>query len=232
MRALAGRMEPRVRAPVLLAFLALPAGGVLLAACGAPHGADEAATRPSDGFVERTGWTRVDADVLPAHFGYGRTATPAEIATLNWSVLPDGTGLPPGEGTVESGASLYRAQCASCHGVEGEGTPAGNRLVGWEPIDGTGWNRTIGNYWPYATTLFDYIRRTMPFEAPGSLTDEEVYALTAYLLHRNEIIPADGVMNRGTLPRVEMPARDRFVPDDRDAGVEERQGSGGGGPRR
>jgi S-disulfanyl-L-cysteine oxidoreductase SoxD len=232
MRAPRERSELRVPAMFVLALLALPAGGVLFTACGGPDQPEEAATRTSDASVGPTVWTRVDADALPARFGYGRTATPAEIATLSWSVLPDGTGLPPGDGTVESGASLYQAECASCHGVDGEGTPAGNRLVGREPVDGTGWNRTIGNYWPYATTVFDYVRRTMPFEAPGSLTDEEVYALTAYLLHRNEIIPADAVMNRETLPRVEMPARDRFVPDDRDWASEERRRDGGGGERR
>ncbi|CAN5425860.1 hypothetical protein BH24GEM3_BH24GEM3_19870 [soil metagenome] len=92
----------------------------------------------------------------------------------------------------------------------------GDQLVGREPIDSTGWNRTIGNYWPYATSVFDYIRRAMPFDRPGSLTDEEVYALTAYLLHLNEIIPADAVMNAQTLPQVRMPARGRFVLDDRE----------------
>ncbi len=88
--------------------------------------------------------------------------------------------------------------------------------MGREPVDPRGWNRTIGNYWPYAPTLFGYIRRTMPFDRPGSLTDEQVYALTAHLLHVNEIIPANAVMDAGTLAAIVMPARDRFVLDDRE----------------
>lgn len=159
----------------------------------------------------------VDLSGLPARFGAGRAATADEIAALDIDVSPDGTGLPPGRGTVGEGARVYAAQCASCHGRDGEGVPSvGNRLVGREPLDKTGWNRTIGNYWPFATSLFDYVRRSMPFDRPGSLTAEEVYAVTAYLLHRNEIIPEDAVMDAVTLPRVEMPARNIFSRDDRD----------------
>jgi S-disulfanyl-L-cysteine oxidoreductase SoxD len=135
---------------------------------------------------------------------------------LDIVVGPDGAGLPAGQGTVAQGRVLFAAQCAVCHGAQGEGVRGlGDRLVGTEPIDSTGWNRTIGNYWPYATSVFDYVRRSMPFDRPGTLSDDEVYALTAYLLHRNEIIPADAVVDAATLPRVTMPARDRFVRDDR-----------------
>lgn len=162
---------------------------------------------------------------LPERWGFGRAATPAEIARLDIDVMPDGRGLPPGHGSPAEGAEVYRARCAVCHGADGEGTPAGVALVGRTPGDvfdfgtaaGADRTRTIGNYWPHATTLFDYIRRAMPFDRPGSLSDDEVYAVSAYLLHRNEIVPADAVLDASTLFRVRMPARDRFVPDDREA---------------
>lgn len=134
--------------------------------------------------------------------------------------MADGTGLPPGEGRVEHGRLIYAAKCAACHGENAEGG-AEIGLVGRIPADAFPFAdslnapRRIGNYWPYAPTLFDYIRRSMPLDRPGSLTDEEVYSLTAFLLYKNEIISEDAVMNAETLPRVEMPARDRFVPDDR-----------------
>lgn len=158
---------------------------------------------------------RPGGGALSERFGFGRIASSAEIAALAIAVSPDGAGLPAGRGTVEEGAATYAALCSSCHGERGEGTAAGLRLVGREPVDSTGLNRTIGNFWPYATTLFDYTRRTMPFDRPGSLTDEEVYSVTAFLLYLNEIIPEDAAMDAATLPQVVMPARDRFVLDDR-----------------
>jgi cytochrome c len=147
--------------------------------------------------------------------------------------MPDGTGLPVGEGTVDTGATVYTEHCASCHGPEGEGGTAA-ALVGTVPGGGPPFGPryeewrgdrdhvpyTIGNYWPYATTLFDYVRRAMPSSAPGSLTDNQVYGLVAWLLARNEIIGNDAVMNAETLAAVEMPARDIFVPDDRRGGRE------------
>lgn len=200
----------------LVVSLCLASVPLFFAGCS-PSPGEEGAEIPAHAFGSEAGWAGWETGALPERFGYGRAATAAEIAALDIDVAPDGTGLPPGQGTVAGGAAIYAAQCASCHGAVGEGTPIGNRLVGREPIDSTGWNRTIGNYWPYATTVFDYTRRTMPFDRPGSLSDEEVYALTAYLLHLNEIIPADAVMDARTLPQVQMPARDRFVPDDREA---------------
>lgn len=156
----------------------------------------------------------------PSSFGIGRPATSGEIATLDIDVGPDGAGLPPGRGTSTDGAPIYTARCAACHGATGKEGP-NDVLAGREPGDAFTFARnprapkTIGSYWPYATTVFDYVRRAMPPDAPGSLSDNEVYALTAYLLFLNELIPADVVIDAAALPKVKMPAHDRFVPDSR-----------------
>ena len=139
---------------------------------------------------------------VPATFGIGRPATPAEIAALDIDIGPDGAGLPPGRGTAADGAPIYAARCAGCHGKTGKEGP-NDVLVGRLPGDAFPFARdprapkTIGSYWPYATTVFDYIRRAMPPDAPGSLKDEEVYGLVAYLLALNELIPQDAVDRRG-----------------------------------
>jgi mono/diheme cytochrome c family protein len=159
----------------------------------------------------------------PASFGIGRPATPAEIAALDIDVGPDGVGLPPGRGTSADGAPIYAARCAGCHGKTGKEGP-NDVLVGRLPGDAFTFARdpkapkTIGSYWPYATTVFDYIRRAMPPDAPGSLRDNEVYGLVAYLLALNELIPADAVIDAASLPKVKMPAHDHFVPDTRGEG--------------
>jgi cytochrome c len=156
----------------------------------------------------------------PAIFGIGRPATPAEIAALDIDVGPDGVGLPPGRGTAADGAPIYAARCASCHGKTGKEGP-NDLLVGRLPGDAFPFAKdprapkTIGSYWPYATTVFDYIRRAMPPDKPGSLRDEEVYGLVAYLLSLNELIAPDAVVDAASLPKVKMPAHDRFVPDTR-----------------
>jgi cytochrome c len=156
----------------------------------------------------------------PATLGIGRPATPAEIAALDIDVGPDGAGLPPGRGTSADGAPIYAARCAGCHGKTGKEGP-NDILVGRVPGDAFTFARdprapkTIGSYWPYATTVFDYIRRAMPPDAPGSLRDNEVYGLVAYLLFLNELIPADAVIDQSSLPKVTMPARTHFVPDTR-----------------
>ena len=156
----------------------------------------------------------------PPTFGIGRPATPTEIAALDIDVGPDGAGLPPGRGVSADGAPIYAARCASCHGKTGKEGP-NDPLVGRLPGDAFPFAKdprapkTIGSYWPYATTVFDYIRRAMPPDAPGSLKDSEVYGLTAYLLFLNELIPADAVIDASSLPKVQMPARDHFVPDAR-----------------
>jgi cytochrome c len=161
----------------------------------------------------------------PARFGFGRPATAQEIQAWDIDVMPDGTGLPAGSGTASQGAAIYARRCAACHGRTGSEGPS-DRLVGREPRQGfpfgrdPHWVRTIGNYWPYATTLYDYIRRAMPLQAPGSLQPDEVYGLVAFLLWSNDIIADTAVVNAQTLPRVVMPARDRFVRDNRRGGPE------------
>jgi cytochrome c len=153
-----------------------------------------------------------------ARYGYGRLATQKEIDSLNISIRPDGKGLPAGNGLADSGRVIFLAKCAACHGPTGA-EPTPNRLVAVFG-DTSVKARTIGNYWPYATTIFDYIRRAMPFNAPGSLTNEEVYHLTAFLLYSNKIIDSITVINAATLPRIEMPAKHLFVNDDRKGGNE------------
>jgi len=156
----------------------------------------------------------------PATFGLGRPATAAEIAAWDIDVGPDGVGLPPGRGTSADGAPIFAARCASCHGKTGKEGP-NDVLVGRLPGDAFPFARdartpkTIGSYWPYATTVFDYIRRAMPPDAPGTLKDDEVYGLVAYLLTLNELVPADAVIDATSLPKVKMPAREHFVPDTR-----------------
>jgi cytochrome c len=173
----------------------------------------------------------VAAQSASNRYGIGTPPTPEQIAALDIDVRPDGEGLPPGSGTARDGAPVYAQKCAACHGANGEGGSA-DRLVGAEPKDsapfGPDYERwrngqpdvpfTIGNYWPYATTIFDYVRRAMPAAAPGTLTADETYSLTAWLLARNGIIAEDAPVNAQTLPRVTMPARSRFVPDNRKGG--------------
>jgi mono/diheme cytochrome c family protein len=141
----------------------------------------------------------------------GKPIDPGDIAAWDISIQPDGTGLPPGSGTPARGAAVYTEKCAQCHGDNGRG---GNSaaLVSTAPItDISASMKTIANYWPFATTLFDYIRRAMPWQAPKTLADDEVYALTAYLLAQNNIIGAYDAMNAKTLPKVRMPNRDGFI---------------------
>ena len=140
----------------------------------------------------------------------GVPATQEQIAGWDISIGPDGAGLPAGSGTAAAGKAVYEAKCLACHGAEGAGQP-NDRLVGGQgtlreaaPI------RTVGSYWPYATTVFDYIRRAMPYVTPHSLTADETYAVTAYLLALNGIIEQDAVMDATSLPTVVMPNRGNF----------------------
>ena len=148
-------------------------------------------------------------------YGIGRVATPAKIAGWNIDIGPDGRGLPPGSGTVSHGREVYEQQCLACHGDKGQGD-VGDRLVGGQGSIATAKPvRTVGSYWPYAPTLFDYIRRAMPQNAPQSLSDEDVYAVSAYILNLNGLVPADAVLDAKALAAIKMPNRDRFVSDPR-----------------
>ena len=141
----------------------------------------------------------------------GREATPAQIAGWDISAGPDGVGLPPGKGTAAAGAIVYEQKCQACHGAGGAGQP-NDRLVGGQgTLASKAPVRTIGSYWPYATTVFDYVRRAMPYIQPQSLSNDEVYALTAYLLNLNGIVGDGDEMNAQTLPKVKMPNRDSFI---------------------
>ena len=144
-------------------------------------------------------------------YGIGKPASEHEIAGWNIDVTPDGRGLPKGSGSVAQGKLVYDAQCASCHGPKGEGKPA-DRLVGGKGTLATGKPiRTVGSFWPYATTVYDYVYRAMPYNAPLSLKDEEVYGAVAYVLFLNSIIGENDPMNAQTLPKVQMPNKDGFV---------------------
>jgi len=149
----------------------------------------------------------------------GTEATQEQIAAWDVSIGADGEGLPAGSGTAEQGAAVYEVHCIACHGQEGVGQ-LNNRLVGGHgTLTGPAPVRTVGSYWPYATTIFDYIRRAMPYQYTASLADDEVYAVTAYILFLNGIIDEADVINAETLPKVQMPNRDNFVlayPDDPD----------------
>src|ERR1700675_4916686 len=149
--------------------------------------------------------------------GLGRPASAEELKRRDITTLPTGAGLPNGKGTAAQGEVVYRDKCASCHGPNGEGNlPQGTQLVGGigtlatdNPI------RTVGSFWPYATSVWDYIHRAMPLTQPGSLSADDTYAVTAFLLYRNKIIEANNVMNKQSLPKVRMPNRDGFIPDGR-----------------
>ncbi len=141
----------------------------------------------------------------------GQSVSAAEIAAIDFTIMPDGTGLPAGSGTAKQGAALYQQHCQACHGDKGV-DGINDRLAGGhgtlsseQPI------KTVGSYWPYATTVFDFIRRAMPYATPGSLSDDEVYALTAYLLYVNDVVAEQAVLDAASLPKVEMPNRDGFV---------------------
>ena len=147
-------------------------------------------------------------------FGFGRTATQEEIVMWDTDVRPDGVGLPPGSGSVAEGGKLYAQYCVSCHSEDGRESPVllpFRTLVGeYDAENWPSWPLTIGNYWPYATTVFDFTRRAMPYNTPGILTDDEVYALTAWLLNQNGLIPDDAIMDAESLPQVKMPALQHY----------------------
>jgi len=179
-----------------------------------------AAVRPGVAIALTTWLLALAGAVGAQEFGLGRPPTPDEIRRIDISIPPSGEGLPPGSGTPAQGAEVYAAQCARCHGATGIEGPE-DRLVGGvgslataQPV------KTVGSYWPYATTLWDYVNRAMPFDRPGTLAADDVYAVVAYLLQLNEIVGDTEVLDASTLPQIRMPNRDGFYPDDRpDAGV-------------
>src|ERR1700675_2145517 len=148
-------------------------------------------------------------------YGIGRSVTPAEIAGWNIDVDRDGNNLPPGSGTVSHGSEVFDQQCAACHGAKGEGG-VGDQLVGGQgPLGTSKQVRPVGSYWPYAPPLFDYIRRAMPQNAPQSLSNDDVYAVSGYILNLNGLLPADATLDARTLSAIKMPNRSMFVGDSR-----------------
>jgi len=159
------------------------------------------------------------ASAQVVRYGFGTPATPDELAKF-FSIPPDGRGLPSGSGNAKKGAELYVLACSACHGEKLEGNPAkgigGDKLLGGRGSLATKTPvKTVESYWPYATTLFDYIKRAMPFNAPGSLSDDDIYSIVAYILSEAKIIKPTETMDAKTLPAVTMPNKDGFVPDPR-----------------
>jgi S-disulfanyl-L-cysteine oxidoreductase SoxD len=158
------------------------------------------------------GWS---AEEHVGGYEIGKPAIDKEIRAWNIDVSPSGEGLPPGQGTVKQGAQVYAEKCAACHGPSGTEGPKDRLVGGQNTLQTSKPVRTIGSYWPYATTLYDYINRAMPFDAPQSLTSGEVYSVIAWLLHQNGIISKDMVVSAQTLPQVQMPNRNGFILDPR-----------------
>jgi S-disulfanyl-L-cysteine oxidoreductase SoxD len=152
------------------------------------------------------------ADSDPLGIGHG--ATPSQIAGWDIDVRADGQGLPQGRGSVREGERIFAETCAACHGAKGEGKPADRLVGGFGTLATSKPVRTVGSYWPYASTLFDYIRRAMPFNSPQSLTPDQVYAVSAYVLYLNNIVTEDTVLDATSLPRVEMPNRNGLTSPD------------------
>jgi S-disulfanyl-L-cysteine oxidoreductase SoxD len=150
----------------------------------------------------------------PGTFGFGRPASVDDVNKINIDVRPDGSGLPSGSGTAAQGQPIFVQKCAACHGANGEGSSVAPKLIDPTPFQTGVIAPTIGNYWPYATTVWDYINRAMPFDKPGSLTSDEVYALTAYLLSQNIIVGENDVMDAQSLPKVKMPNASGFTSPD------------------
>jgi S-disulfanyl-L-cysteine oxidoreductase SoxD len=156
---------------------------------------------------------------VQTHYGFGTAASPQDLAKY-FAIPPDGTGLPPGSGTAAEGAKVYSENCSACHGEHLQGNAAkgigGDKLIGGRgTLAGATPIKTVESYWPYATTLFDYIKRAMPFSSPGSLTNDQVYSVVAYVLSQAHIIKPSEAMNATALPRVKMPNRNGFIPDPR-----------------
>ena len=183
---------------------------------------------PASGVKRRSGgscWTFLLALLVAAsaasaadeseRTGLGHEATAGELQAAGFTVFPDGKGLPEGQGTAREGSAVYQQFCAACHGRNAEGEDDAALVGGRDSLTSERPRRTVESYWPYATTLWDYVRRSMPYESPGSLTDDEIYAVVAHLLNLMGLVGEDDVLDRESLPKIEMPNRDGFVPDDR-----------------
>lgn len=207
-------MNPRTEPARTLAALALL---MLAVACSREQ--------PASGAAASAVPTAAKASPLPDRLGLGHAPTAARLAAIDIDANPAGVGLPPGRGTYAEGKSIFAQQCAACHGAQGQGQGPYPQLIGVAPRPGFTFDadfkipKTIGNYWPYSTTVYDYIHRAMPLTAPGSLRPNEVYGLVAYLLAENQVVPQSFVADASTLPKVKMPAHDHFVPDDRTGGA-------------
>ena len=145
------------------------------------------------------------------HPNLGRPLTPEEVRKVDITVAPDGRGLPAGSGSVSAGAKVYAEKCQSCHGPQGKGGPQDQLTGGVGTMTSAKPVKTPVSYWPSATTIFDYVRRAMPLQSPESLTDDEVYAVTAYILSIDGVVPQDAVLDARSLPQVKMPNRDGFL---------------------
>jgi S-disulfanyl-L-cysteine oxidoreductase SoxD len=148
-------------------------------------------------------------------YGLGRSVSPEEIRKYDALIPPSGDGLPAGSGTAEKGKGIYAAQCARCHGATGREGPEDVLVGGIGSLGTTKPEKTVGSYWPYATTLWDYLNRAMPFDRPGVLSADDVYSVTAYVLQLNGVVSATDVLDAKSLPKIRMPNRDGFVPDPR-----------------
>ena len=148
-------------------------------------------------------------------YGLGRAPSAEELKSVQPTISPEGRNLPPGSGTAEQGRAIYEKRCTRCHGAKGEGGDAVAVAGGMGTLKSPKPLKTVGSFWPYATTLWDYIRRSMPFNNPGLLTNDQVYAVSAYVLFLNGIVGEKDVIDAKTLPAVKMPNRDGFVPDAR-----------------
>lgn len=158
------------------------------------------------------GWSAAEN---AGEYGIGKSPTAEEIRAWDIDVSPNGEGLPPGQGTVKQGTQVYTSKCAACHGPTGNEGPKDRLVGGQNTLQTPKPVRTIGSYWPYATTLYDYINRAMPFNAPQSLTPDETYSVIAWLLFQNQVIAEDAVIDAQTLPKVQMPNRNGFISDPR-----------------
>ena len=141
----------------------------------------------------------------------GEAVSSNELKNLDFTILPNGEGLPDGSGTAVAGANVYQQNCLACHGAGGKDGLNDTLVGGHGSLTSDQPQKTVGSYWPYATTLFDYVHRAMPYQAPGSLSNDDVYAVTAYILYLNDIVGEDERLDANTLPEVRMPNRENFI---------------------